>query len=59
MAVKDMVAMLADVDPEILLLEPRSTFDDALVGYIERCGQEPIACYDYEAVIEALRRPRT
>lgn len=45
---------LADIDPEIMLLEPRDTFDEALVGYIERCGQDIIACYDYNMTIDAL-----
>lgn len=47
---------LAEVDPEILLLEPRETFDEALVGYVERCGQEIIACYDYNQTIDALMK---
>ena len=46
--------MLTDVDPEIVLLQPREQFDEALVGYVERCGQDPVACYDYEQTIEAL-----
>jgi hypothetical protein len=46
---------LAEVDPEILLLEPRDVFDEAVLGYVERCGQEPIACYDYERVIDRLK----
>ena len=54
MDVRDAVTMLEDADREFLLLEPRSVFDGALVGYVERCGQERIACYDYNAVIRAL-----
>tara|TARA_B100000212_G_scaffold206477_1_gene155782 strand:+ start:686 stop:967 length:282 start_codon:yes stop_codon:yes gene_type:complete len=46
---------MIDMDPDILLLEPREKFDTALVGYVERCGQEAVACYDYEQVIESLK----
>ena len=52
----DDIETLAEVDPEILLLEPREVFDSAVLGYVERCGQEPIACYDYEGVMDALRK---
>ena len=45
---------LTEVDPEILLLEPRATFDKAVVGWVTRCGQDPIACYDYEMVMDAI-----
>ena len=50
----DTASRLAEVDPEILLLEPREVFDGAVVGWVERCGQDPIACYDYEKVIDAI-----
>ena len=45
---------LKEVDPEILLLEPRAIFDKAVVGWVARCGQDPIACYDYEMVMDAI-----
>tara|TARA_R110000824_G_scaffold94837_2_gene228511 strand:+ start:566 stop:820 length:255 start_codon:yes stop_codon:yes gene_type:complete len=46
---------MVEIDPEILLLEPREQFDEALVGYVNRFGQETIACYDYDLVMEALQ----
>ena len=47
---------LAGVDPEILLLEPRDVFDTAVLGYVERFGQETIACYDYDQVMDCLQK---
>lgn len=29
-------------------------YDDCIVGIIDRCGQEPIICYDREKVIQKL-----
>ena len=42
------------VDIDVAMLEPRAHFDVAFVGYVTRFGMEPIACYDYELVIEVL-----
>ena len=50
----DAAEQLIEVDPNILMLEPREIFDPAVVGWVERCGQDPIACYDYEKVIDAI-----
>jgi hypothetical protein len=41
----------AEVDEEIILADG---FDDAFVGYAERCGMGPVAVYDREKCIEVL-----
>ena len=38
-----------------LLLEPRERFDKAIVGWIERCAQDPIICYDVRKVIDVFK----
>ncbi len=45
------VAALAEVDPEILLADG---FEDALIGYAQRCGQPPLAVYDRRRCIDVL-----
>ena len=42
---------LAEVCPDILVMEE---FEEALVGICTRFGQEPIAIYDREKIIELL-----
>lgn len=42
---------LAEIDEDILLADG---FDDAFVGYAERCTQGPVAVYDREKCIEIL-----
>lgn len=34
------------------VLEPRKDFDNALLGVIDRCGSNAVACYDANKVIE-------
>jgi len=41
----------AEVDEEIILAEG---FDDAFVGYAERCGMGPVAVYNAEACVMVL-----
>lgn len=43
--------LLQEAVPEAMLLDGH---DNAIIGYIERYGQESIACYDYHKVIENL-----
>lgn len=43
---------LAEIDPEILLLPPE--YDAALVGYLDRACQSPIAVYHQAKIIEIL-----
>ena len=47
---------LADIDANILILDG---FDDAIIGYIERAGANPIACYDKDKCIEILSKDMT
>lgn len=47
----EIVNHLSEVNPEALLLEPRSVFDDALIGYQEREGMV-VAVYDIDALVE-------
>jgi|ETNvirenome_6_85_1030632.scaffolds.fasta_scaffold146803_2 hypothetical protein len=42
-------------ESKLLLLEPRDQFDAAFVGYVDRFGQDTIACYDHEKVIETFK----
>lgn len=44
---------LADINPEMLLADG---FDDALLGYVERCGMSPLALYDTNKCIEILMK---
>jgi len=46
---------MVDTESKILLLEPREQFDAAFVGYVDRFGQQTIACYDHEKVIETFK----
>lgn len=49
----DKLDILAEVNEEAIVY---NDIEDALVGYIERCGQAPVAVYDYEKTIECLMR---
>jgi len=42
---------LGEIDPEMLLADG---FEGALIGYVERFGQPPLALYDREKCIEIL-----
>lgn len=44
---------LAELDIEVMLLEP-SDMDAAILGLVERCGMEPVVCYDRNKVIAIL-----
>lgn len=46
--------MLGGFDPEDHDLLTRDGFDHCIVGVVERFGQPPIVCYDYNKVINAL-----
>ena len=37
----------------VMLLEPE-TFDAAIVGVTERCGQDPTVCYSIEKILDVL-----
>lgn len=39
---------------EQLVLEPRSTYDRAILGVMYRCAQQPLLVYSYEKLVAAL-----
>ena len=45
--------LIEDFVPEAMLM---AGHDNALLGYIDRFGSEPVACYDYHVVIKNLMR---
>jgi len=49
--ITDTLDFIEDAVPEAMLMEGH---DNALIGYIERFGSEPVACYDYNVVIRNL-----
>jgi hypothetical protein len=51
MTFKQIKERLAEVNPEALLADG---FEDALIGYVERFGMEPIALYDRAKCIAIL-----
>lgn len=46
-----MIDYLAEINPEALLADG---FEDALIGYCERCGTQPLAVYDVDKCIKIL-----
>lgn len=47
----DKTDMLCEIDEEIIIMDQ---FDDALIGFVERNGQPPVALYDKDKVIGIL-----
>jgi len=45
---------LAELDPDLLLLEPREIYNKCIVGLVERAGSAPRVCYDVNKVIKCL-----
>lgn len=45
------IEYLAEINPEMLLADG---FEEALIGYGERCGTPPLAIYDVDKCIEIL-----
>ena len=41
----------AEVDEEMILYDG---LDNAVIGYSSRCGEEPVAIYDYEKMVECF-----
>ena len=41
-----------ETSPGAMVLEP-DTYDSALLGVVEKINMEPVACYDWEKLIEA------
>ena len=44
---------MMEVNQDALFMEP-SDLDEAIVGYLERCGQSTVLCYDYEKLVQAF-----
>jgi len=53
-ATKDLTALFAGFDPDEFNLLVMDGYDDCIIGVVERCGQEPIVCYDKSKVIKQL-----
>lgn len=47
--------IIAEQNPEALFFDPPD-YDEALIGYAERCGQPTLAVYDEELCLEALMK---
>jgi hypothetical protein len=47
----DVVELLAEIDEDILVADG---FDEAIMGYVEICGNQPIALYDKDKCIQIL-----
>ena len=43
---------LAELDPEMILWED---CDDAIVGYVDRCGGPMVVCYCYGKMVEVFK----
>jgi hypothetical protein len=48
---KKTLDLIEEVVPDAMLMDGH---DNALIGYIDRFGSEPVACYDYNMVIKNL-----
>ena len=48
---KEIREYLSEMDPEILCADG---YDEALIGYVDRFGQEPVALYDRARYIALL-----
>lgn len=46
-----MIDYLAELNPEMILIDG---MNEAIVGFVERCGTEPLACYDIDKCIQIL-----
>lgn len=46
-----MLDYLAELNPEMILIDG---MNDAIVGFVERCGTDPLVCYDIDKCIEIL-----
>ena len=41
-------------DDVLMCLEPGAVLDQAILGLLERCGQPPVVCYDYDKLIQGF-----
>lgn len=47
-------AQLAELDSELLLLDPAEQFDACILGIGSRCGSPDVIVYSVEAILDAL-----
>ena len=45
---------LADHDPDLILMEPRETYDPCIVGLVQRAGSGLCVCYSINKIIAKL-----
>lgn len=50
----DIRETIADIDPELLLLEPGADYDHCVIGIARRFGQEDCVAYDTACILDAL-----
>ena len=55
MTLTEILEHLAEYGEEALLMEPRSEYDDCIIGVGHRFSDGPLAIYSYERVIAVLR----
>jgi hypothetical protein len=46
--------LFAEFDADELLV--MDGYDDCIVGIVERCGQDPIVCYDKKKILNNLKK---
>lgn len=55
---KQIKEIIAEQNPEALFIDgldgDKDTFNDALIGFGERCGMETVAIYDMEDIISII-----
>ena len=51
MTIDEIHESISEANPDALLADG---FDDALIGYVERAGSQPVACYSRKKCIEVL-----
>jgi hypothetical protein len=47
---------LAEIDSDMMYMEPRETYDSCIVGLIERAGSGMCVCYDGNMVLRRLEK---
>jgi len=59
MITAEMIEKIMELNPEALIPtspDEKRMYDDALVGYAERCGLPVVACYDQEKCVAWLQK---
>jgi hypothetical protein len=52
--VRTLIERMEAENEELMFLEPRATFDECVLGVVERCGQEACVLYSEAKVLAAL-----